>query len=98
MRRFDAINDMINTISRLPKDDPRRHAMVRHLIDTATTEEVTPTTRLTIGATATIIGGALMYAGFTTGGWAHILTGLGGFGIMIGVSGISQGLAKTRHK
>lgn len=98
MRRFDAINDMINTISRLPKDDPRRHAMVRHLIDTATTEEVTPTTRLTIGATATIIGGALMYAGFTTGGWAHILTGLGGFGIMIGVSGISEGLAKTRHK
>lgn len=98
MRRFDAINDMINTISRLPKDDPRRHAMVRHLIDTATTEEVTPTTRLTIGATATIIGGALMYAGFTTGGWAHILTGLGGFGILIGVSGISEGLAKTRHK
>lgn len=98
MRRFDAINDMINTISRLPKDDPRRHALVRHLIDTATTEEVTPTTRLTIGATATIIGGALMYAGFTTGGWAHILTGLGGFGIMIGVSGISEGLAKTRHK
>ena len=98
MRRFDAINDMINTISRLPKDDPRRHAMVRHLIDTATTEEVTPTTRLTIGATATIIGGALMYAGFTTGGWAHILTGLGGFGIMLGISGISEGLAKTRHK
>lgn len=98
MRRFDAINDMINTISRLPKDDPRRHAMVRHLIETANTEQATPTTRLTIGATATIIGGALMYAGFTTGGWAHILTGLGGFGIMIGVSGISEGLAKTRHK
>lgn len=98
MRRFDAINDMINTISRLPKDDPRRHAMVRHLIDTATTEEVTPTTRLTVGATATIIGGALMYAGFTTGGWAHILTVLGGFSILIGVVGISEGLDKTRHK
>ena len=97
MRRFDAINDMINTISRLPKDDPRRTAMVQHLIETASTEQVTPTARLAIGTTATLIGGALMYAGFTTGGWAHILTGLGGFGIMLGISGISEGLTKSRR-
>lgn len=97
MNRFDAINDMINTISRLPKDDPRRHAMVQHLIETASTEQVTPTARLAIGTTATLIGGALMYAGFTTGGWAHILTAAGGFSILLGVSGISEGLTKSRR-
>lgn len=102
MEPFDTINDSIETIARFSKDDPRRHAMVRHVMNLARKEqrlsEFQPAAQFSVGLSSLIVGGVFLGVGIDAGGWAHALTALGGLLSIFGVSGATMGIATAAER